>query len=318
MKRMLPFLLALLLLSACGQIAPEPETETETTVIITEPETTTTSDESAEITWRTIDIASADGREIKEWLAEQYEECMADSPTEFSMGKDKTIAYRGEYYRDIVLRDNKTGKETVLLEHAYYGEETTPEAALNDEVFWKSPRFVQALDECYFVYYWGYWEGRGEIGVFDTKNMREFPIEWDEKYRNEGYDFNGPQFCGDGLYLTDDEYGPYSGVLHLMRVDLKALDKLPLMAVDMLKGIAGEDVEEVASRIVTQDERYFILTDNNGLRIYDLQKKKLALGLDQSIFGPGRANVAVLRGDKIYWTDDNSGIGKYLAEITLP
>ena len=326
MKRIVPFILALLLLSACGQIATEPETAIETTTeeeITTEIETTTeapfvaTGGESAEITWRTIDITSADGREIQKWLAEQYRELLNERPTEFPMGKDKVIAYKND---GIILRDNKTGKETVLLETTYIGNATTPEEAAADEIAWKGPGFIQALDDRFFAYQWYGWEWAGQTGIYDTKNMRDIPIAFDKKYEGNCW-FYFLQICGDELYLIDSEYGPHCGPIHLMRADLKALDKLrpgkPLIAVDVLESIPGvKDVENMGARLVSEDGRYYILSDLAGLRVYDLLQKKLALELPASTFGPDAeiwSCEIVPRDNRVYWVNDD-----YLAEITLP
>ena len=344
MKRAIPFILALLLLlPACGQIAPEPETTIETTKeeeITTEIETTTEAPfvpiggEGGEITWRTLDLNAAEGREAQQWLAEQYEERMenVENPqTQFPMGKDKVIAYKND---GIVLRDNKTGKETVLLETTYFGNATTPEEARLDEVFWKYPRFVQALDDRYFVCYWGGWEWSGETGVYDTKNMREIPIDWDKKY-NYGDDhilrnrFSVPQIIGDALYLFDASHGEYDGPLHLMRVDLKALDSLnpgeALMAVDVLAEIGAADVNMMTDRLLSVDGRYFVTSDLAGLRVYDLPQKKLALELPVSISGFDEDEsywwpyTLIQRGAKLYWTNSWTGEAvKCLIEVILP
>jgi len=336
MKRVALFLLAcLLLFSACGQVKPEPTTET--TTASTE-ETTTEAfvldnGESGEITWRTLDLNSAEGREAQKWLAERWEERMSEAKSEFPMGEGKTVVVRRGNSGDTLILRNKTGKETVLLEKTYIGEATTPEEALIDEVAWKKPVFAQVLDDRYFVYYWVGWEWAGETGIYDTQNMRTIMIEWDEKYnRYDGdwrFRFSGPQIIGDALYLSDASHGPYGGDIHLMRVDLKALntaqDGEPLMAVDVLADIPGvQDVTDMNTRFVTKDERYFVLNDIAGLRVYDLQQKKLALQLPVSLSGFGedesywRPDQVILRGNKAYWTNGGDGTGKYLAEITLP
>ena len=337
MKRMLPFLLALLLLlPACGQIAPEPETAIETTTeeestieieTATEAPFVPTGGESGEITWRTVDITSDEGREAVQWLAQRHEEIMRGTPDQFPMGKDKTIIAHNK--DKIILRDNKTGKETVLLERTYIGDKTTPEEALLHEEAWKAPWFEQVLDDRYFVYCWVGWEWSGDVGVYDTKNMREIPVEWDKKYP-PGYSFNSPQIRGDTLYLFDATYGEYDGPLHLMRVDLKALDTLKpgeaLMAEDIFAEIGAKDAEMMFYRLLTEDGRYLVTSEyRSGLRVYDLRQKKLVLELPVSISGFDEnesywwPDQIVLRGSKLYWTNDWTGTAvKYLAEITLP
>jgi len=322
MKRIILLLLALLLLAACGQIAPEQPT---TKAAATIEETTTgapfvpTEDENNEISWRTLDVNSAEGREINAWLAEQHEERMQERPTEFPMGKDKIIRTSSN---KIILRDNKTGKDTVLLEKQYMGEETTPEE-MREEA-WRYPRFAQALDERYFVHCWGYWEGSGQPAVYDTKTMRVVPIEY-----GDGDWYTSQQLIfADALYLLEGTYDPWAGPLRLMRVDLKALDKLKdnesLKAVDMLADIQNvKDANDANYCIVTLDERFFIMNDMDGLRVYDLAQKKLLLELPNSVFGPDmedavwwRSEVA-LRDNRAYWFDRQGGYA-YLAEIKLP
>jgi len=332
MKRIVLFLLALLLLlSACGRTQSEPPTGTEITM---EAPSVPGDGEGGKITWRVLDVNSAEGREVKEWLAEgyrQWEDSWENPQTEFPMGQDKTI-----YSRDytITLRDNRTGQETVLMERTYFGEATTPDEASVDEVFWKSPLFVQALDDRYFVYDWGGWEWRGDTGVYDTKNMREIPIDWDKKYNvendyNWGSRFSFLQICGGDLYLVDAEHGPHCGPIHLMRVDLKTLgalkDGAPLMAADALADIPGVgDVDNMGSRFLTEDGRYYVLADQAGLRVYDLKKKQVALELPASEAGfeesesHWRPDYVLPRGNKAYWTDNMDGTGSFLAEITLP
>ena len=326
MKRFVLVLLALLLLSACGQITPEPGDETTIEAITTaEASFVPTEGEANEISWRTLDVNSAEGREINAWLAEQWEEYMhKEYPSEYPMGDGAVVVKQGDSGGKIVLRD-KNGKETTLLDKVYLGEETTPEE-MREEA-WKVPRFAQALDDRYFVYEWGYWEGSGEPGVYDTKEMREIPIAYGAEYAGRNWCLGQPMIFGSALYLREGSYGPYGGPLSLMRVDLSALDSLkenePLQALDVLADIPGvEDVMDMNSRFVSEDERYFVLNDIPGLRVYDLQQKKLLLQLPVSIFGPGAEQMAwgseiVPHGNIMYWMNRHSG-GNYLAEITLP
>jgi len=312
MKRIALLLLAWgLLLSACGRIA----SETETTAA---PYT----GESDGVRWRILDVNSDEGREAVQWLSDEWEQQQKGWDTQFPMGEDKTLVTRSD---GLVLRDNKTGRETTLLKKVYLGEEATPEEALMREEAWKYPRFIQALDERYFVYCWGYWEGSGEPGVYDTKNMRTIAIAYDAEYMDRNW-FTGQQLIfADAIYLSEGSYGPYGGPLHLMRVDLTTLEGLredePLMAFDVLAEIPGDDVTEMNSRFVTPDERYFILNDIDGVRVYDLLKNSL-VHLPVAGFGSGAERMAwgsdlVQRGNLVYWTDRHGGYN-YLAEITLP
>jgi len=331
MKRVIPFLLALLLLlSACGQITPEPITGNPTEFL--EEETSTEAPflpnggESNGVTWQALNLNSAEGKEATQWLAEQWEEYMKEGPTQFPMGKDKTVIQKND---TLTLRENKTGKETVLLEKSYLGEETTPEEALLREEAWRYPRLIKALDERYFAYCWGYWEGSGGTAIYDTQKLRTIPIAYGEKYQDGDWFLGREMIFADALYLTEGTYGPYGGPLRLMRVDLKALPALKdgedLPAVNVLEDSPGlENVQDMNTRFVTPDERYFILTDYTCVRVYDLQKKQLLLQLPASVCGIDEnesywwPDSVILRGSKVYWTDSLQGDCKYLAEITLP
>jgi len=343
MKRVIPFLLALLLLSTCGQAVPEPTAEVPTEIESTTESITTTEEteasfvsangESSGVTWRMLDVGSGEGKELQKWLEEQWEKSTQpkEAPTEFPMGKDKTIITR---FDRVILRENKTRKDTVLLEKQYLGEEATPEEALLREEAWRYPRLIQALDERYFIYDWAYWEGGGYPGVYDTQTMRTIPIEYGDKLRHGDWYTSKELIFADVLYLLEGTYSPWEGPLRLMRANLKALDALndgdALMAADVLKDIPGVEDAFIANyRFVTEDERYFIMNDFNGLRVYDLKKKQVALQLSASVFGPGAEEAfqgrdhLTLDGDKLYWTDrpyrtDLAGYSKYLAEITLP
>ena len=339
MKRIPILLLACLLLSACGRGArestPETSIESEATteaMILTEHPFEPAEGENNGVTWRTLDVNAAEGLQARAWLADQHEQWVAgmnELQNEFPMGT-KTLVREGE---TLVLRDS-AGKETVLFKRTYIGEADTTEEALLDETAWKIPILAQVLDGRYFVYYWMGWEWTGDTAIYDTRNMRSIPIAWDEKYRlKDGswrYAFSGPQVCGEGLYLVDSSYGPYSGALHLLRADLAALEELksgqPLPTVDMLAGTFGgvKDADNANYRVVTPDERYFIMNDAAGLRIYDLQQKRRLLLLTPAELGTGAEEAfayegeIALRGNLVYWTDRTAGNGKYLVEITLP
>ena len=332
MKRFAVLLLSLFLLSACGQIAPEPETEAPTEIITTAEAETTIEATFAPISgqrnmvkWRTLDVNSDEGREATQWLANQWKKTMRGSQSDQSMGKDKKIVTEDG---NLVLRENAAGKKTVLLEKTYLGEATTPEEASLHEEAWKYPSIIQALDDRYFVYCWSYWEGSGQPGVYDTKNLRAIPIEYDAEYMDGDWVAKSQMIFADALYLSEGSYDPHCGPLRLMRVDLNALPALQdgegLPAVNVLEDIPGvEDVQDMNSRFVTRDERWFLLNDMAGVRVYDLRHKKLALRLPASVFGPGVermdcSSVLVPRDNRVYWTDYNGAVGSYLAEITLP
>lgn len=194
MKKLIVLLLAcLLLLAACGRTEPELEATAPTTTeieITTEVETTaeapttvfvSMSDEENGVSWRTLDLEDEANAETRKWLEEwraqwDFESRKRDG-AEVTMSKDKTIVRRGTYQTgQLVLRNNASGKETVLLEDEYYGESDTPQ---QDEMRWQSPICLEAIDERFFVFYWAGWSWSCGTSVYDTKEMREIPIKND-------------------------------------------------------------------------------------------------------------------------------------------
>jgi len=324
MKRLLPLLLALLLLlAACERAVPAEETTAETSIEITtteEPtteETTTTRAAVGEVAWRLLE-----NTEAKKWIDKwNPEQPLQD---EYPMGKNKTIL-RKEDEGEIVLRDNATGKETPLLKNTYTGdEEVPPEDTWRG---WKGPKFIEILDERYFLVHWVAYESVAGISIYDTQELRDIPVSWDEKYES-GWPcwFWYHALIDDDLYLRDTAYGEYDGPLHLMRVDLTQLDSLKrgeaIKAVNLLADIPHEPAYMVNDYKLTQNGRYFAVTDYDGLYIFDvlskalltyLPKIRLGVKIDKSEMFMAFRLIAMRDDHTLYWFDDNN-----LVEIILP
>ncbi|MCL1952463.1 MAG: hypothetical protein FWF60_06505 [Oscillospiraceae bacterium] len=307
----------LLALFSCGRVEPEPIPETTAETASTTETETTTETEEAEFTiptfvpasgesngvcWRTLDLEDAANAEVKAWLEEKYASEASDDPREYIMNAHKKIVdTRYPKHHIVMVEDN--GKETLLLEPVYFGEATTPKAALMDELYWKSPVFRQALDDRYFLVYWGGWECTCGYGIYDTKKLREIPIEYD-----------GWMFAENGVLYSYEvgDQEPYSGPMHLWKYDWRAIVRgEPMQAKDVLADFAGPEGEEVGDCLLTEDARYFLAIDGKQLRVYNLAAKKLNI-----VPIPALAvaySLAEWNG-KVYWENNCP----YIIEITLP
>ncbi|MCL2299468.1 MAG: hypothetical protein FWC27_04910, partial [Firmicutes bacterium] len=304
---------ALLVLAACGRAEPEtiPETTTEIETT-TETETTTkepttieiptlpASGESNGVKWRTLDLSDRANAALKEELQRRENE---EGKTEFQIGNKKIVTS----YEQIEMVD-ETGRRTVLLE--------IDKIDVNNEMSWKYPRVIATLDDRYFLYAWmGYYDGLN-MGVYDTKDMKEITII--------DYVLNTVKTQGDYLYFIDTESEEtYHGQPHLYRYDWTAIKRgEPVTGVDLLAGFNGEDAA-FGHDLLTDDLRYYLALEgvavsnwrNWGyqIRIYDLANKKLLSPLPEPDF-----HVDILRewNGKIYWVAYSDP--DYALEITLP
>ena len=311
MKRVALLLLAALaLLSACGPV-PAAETTAETAIeteTFTEAETTTAfipqSGESNGVKWRMLDLEDEANAELKEELLRRESERVQK---EFQMGDKKiagTVDTKHPKYQLTMVDGN--GEETLLLESTYLDEAATPEEASLNELSWKHPDFRQALDDRYFLFAWDGWEWICGYGIYDTKEMREIPIEcYAEMFANDGILYS---------YNPGDDGGKYIGSLHLLKYDWRSIVRgEPLESTDLLAGFSGADVEGYFYFFLTKDARYYLAIEREELRVYDLAAKKLDI---VSIPPLDSAYLFLEWNGKVYWIGYT---GHYYAiEITLP
>jgi hypothetical protein len=319
-----------LLLCACGSpaapggttTAPEDTSATETAAT-TEKATAVFAPAEGEtngFAWRTLDLDGEANAGINAWIEnelakepEPYEE-----PREHSMGNGITIYKRGEYpdKRELVMKDAKTGKETVLLKDRFVGSGDIP---LDDELYWETPLFDVALNERYFLYCWYGWEWPGGWGVLDIQKPAEHPIDFGDMMLH--YSMRR----GDSFYWEDSgDDGPYAGPLHLCKSDLTRLPSLRL--VDLLADIPHEDADYVYETLLSPGERYYIVTDVTGLFVFDLHRQcvlrlyKDALGfaLREGWTHAYLEHILLRDEHTLYWFTNNHNFENIMVEITLP
>ncbi|MCL1951268.1 MAG: hypothetical protein FWF60_00420 [Oscillospiraceae bacterium] len=311
MRRIAPLLLALLLLPACGRAMPEPPATTTAEIeSTTEAETTTepkpteapfvpASGESNGVRWRTLDLEDAANAEVKEELLQLLYE-----KTEHQLGTDKKIILEKPTYQLVMVEDN--GKRTVLLPRR--GSEDYGGTVAS---------FIAALDDRYFLFCRGSVDDLCGFGIYDTKELREIPLE----IAQEMWGCLGAR--GNLLYFTDfEQYGCYKGRKHLWVYDWQAIVcGEPANAVDLLAGFAGPDANQIAACRLTDDARYFFVPEEEGLRIYDLAAKKLLTTLLSAEYAGNDFHPYYLHewNNTIYWFDYNEYYNNnYALEITLP
>ena len=321
MKRIAPLLLALLLLlPACGRAQPEPPAGPTTQ----SPSPAPMRGESNGARWRTVDLTDTANVELAEALSRREN---AGEPSEYQMGDKKIVLVTDAPKYQIEMTD-ATGKRTVLLERTYYGEAKTPEAALEDEMYWKSPVFKQALDDRYFLVVWGGYEWEVGCGIYDTELLREIPVE---------YPKDAAAACAgvynETLYLSDWFYDGNAGQMHLYAASLNNLNtaKALVPGKNLLEGIPEADTGggRYYWELLSPDARYFVAGEGAALRIFDLQTKQFVCRISDIAVGQSAPisflalftdeRTAYCYGVDWGWDERPQNIIEpYALEITLP
>jgi len=289
MKRLCLLAFALLLLlTACGRAAPTAETTVPMTTeieITTEAETTieepTTvfvplSGESNGVTWRLLDLEDIENARQKEllksWKEEHHPAEAWKYITELSLSETVTVyetptASEASIAGDeIRIRDETTGKESVLLKHS--------------EMY---PALVAEIDARYFVFVWCYpVYGISDPIIFDTKEKREIPIEYDRA----GDILLFVCAVNSKLYFREvkEEEPMPDGKPHVLCADVADLYKgRPLKAVNLLEDFS-DDVGELRWPVVSPNGRYLAACtdremENNKFVLFDLELRRLMLQL---------------------------------------
>ena len=324
-------IVVLLVLPACGEVQAEPETSiittteavtvtTAATEEITEEETTTRAAViGGDISWRILDLEDKANADIKtwtdDWLDKREASHLEDRPSEYPMGNGKTLItdYTPPYR--ILLRDDKTGTETLLLkgkEELYYEELD----------YFPVPILQHVLDERFILVIWSAYESFGEYEIFDTQEMKSIPMDV----------FAVPcMITDDTLYMHNarDYDEPVDGEVFLLVYDLNALRHGgTLSAVNLLADIPHEEAGDLLAFELTKDERYFIATDWYGVYVFDIKEKTLPLYLPKTSLGVPMHewcfNDIAVRDEHIVYAF-SSGLlpshfygADYLLELTLP
>ena len=270
---------ALILLSGCGAkqrfdivdpTTTEATTITTAEITTTEAPTTTTEAPTAppttapgfELHQRVLDLDDKANAELKSRLEEFGAE---NRKSEYPMGNGKTVVGN---YDGLFLRDDKTGKETLLLEAKW----DDPSEEHNE-----SPYVERQLDDRYFIYIIQGWEWHAGAGIYDTKRMKAIPIKVPAGAESPEYGYHRPT-SGNVLYVHD----PFTTSVY--RIDLSKLHKaeyLPL-GENLLKDVPEARTEDLLdvynSAEFSPDGQYcavvlrYTLT-NGVVAVFDLHKK---------------------------------------------
>ena len=291
---------ALILLSGCGAAqkdadttataSPTAATTTATVEIITEATTEESTTEKpteplrsagAEPSLRTLDLDDKANAAVKSRLEELEAE---KRPSEYSMGNGKTVV---EKETGIFLHDDKTKKETVLLESKRDGP---------NEEWIETPYILQKLDDRYFVYALQGWEWQAGAGIYDIVRMKAIPIEAPQgKSYMDSYHYQ--TICGDTLFLHGPVYNTSElGPLEVYTVDLSKLDKAETLTPgeDLLKDVPEAKFEELNDECfgsafspdgrycAVQAEQYNRDPHGNGIiAVFDLHQKSFVFQMEK-------------------------------------
>jgi|GEM_PF-3006032 len=249
-------------------------------IAATEEAATTAGSEIVEPSVRTVDLDDEANATIKRWVEEIGPD---ERPSEYPMRNGKTITVKRT---GIFLRDEKTKKETVLLESKISEIEETNEY----------PQVEQLLDDRYFAYTVGSWEDQAGAGVYDTVRMKAIPIEAPQGKRYmDSYNFQA--VCGDTLYLRGPVHNTVElGPLQIFAVDLRGLDKAETLKAgeDLLKNVPEakfEDLQgECYNSTISPNGRYCAVqaeqanrdpAGNGIVAVFDLHQKAFVMRMEK-------------------------------------
>jgi len=325
-----PFLLLLVLtlalLPACGPAVPEVVPTTAATTqapTTTEPETTTEAPTTTRITitgsgitYKVLDLEDRKNASIKAWLDGWFKE----------FNREK------EYAPETLLEESVVDQllEQIREDHEYLFSEnsTYPRCTALDDRF----VFIDWIDYKWLIQQEIYDKQEKKSISFSALPFRAvtpIAVVNDTVYMGNMND--------DGPY-----YEHYCGELNLLTYNLKDLRQgKPFKGKDLLADIPHEPASGIWMYQLTEGERFFIVSDVYGLRVFDLKTKNLALQLSAMLIDiPGNVSWYTLRpGDKnlgghfawrngkLYWFPiewlGNPGnlcrpYGNNIIEITLP
>ena len=317
-KLVLAALALLALLAACGGPAV-PETQPTTT----EAETTTEAPprELAEgsvndVSWRELDLEDEANAEALAWLngPRQQAREQAESSARPKLA-DKLMERSRNGVTDILLKDEATGKETLLI--AGNGEEGAE---------WYDPYVEEVIDERFFWYGGTGWEWITPGGIYDMQRMKELPVTFP--------DFVFALYAGehDGTrYYSDEIYAEETGQLHVyaLPLDLDRFGSAESLEFgeneNLLKGIPEADMGETYYywSLLSDGARYFAVAEESAVRVFDLNERSFVARIP---VGLPYFRIAFRDEHTLYCYRMNEEVGdpprneieRYALEITLP
>jgi len=334
MKRIAVLALALLVLPACGRVGSVSETTAETTTVITttsaietttQEETTTeapfvpSNGESNGVKWRTLDLYDEANAEVKAWLEGRY--ARSDKNSEYKLSDTKTLIEREQHEHgpnDIWLRDNATGKETLLIQ----GDDGS-----ENELAWYCPFVCEVLDERYFLYDASGYEWPRGCGIYDTQRLLAIPVQQPTNTEYVGIRNNA-------IYLSDFIYGTANGQMHIYAVPLENLDTVKSLASgeNLLEGIPEADMGSTYyfNQTVSPDAQYLTVMEEKALRIFNLRAHaylcRVPIEISNHDYGPyfhcHFRDEHTIYCYEVEWgvgdKSDEATIRRYALEIILP
>jgi len=225
---------------------------------------------------------------------------------ETKLSSTKTLIERDRRgVTDIYLRDETTGKETLLIE----GND-------DDGENWYNPYVGRVIDERFFWYGETFYEWQTPGGVYDTQRMLKLPVEFPDEWAIYMGEHDGVRYYADWMY------GEECGQLHVYPLTLNNLDTAnSLMAGEnLLKDIPEADMGETYYywQAASPDMRYFAVTEQSAVRIFDLREKAFVRREPvNDVAGSLRISFEDERTLHCYSADEHD-TKQLILEITLP
>lgn len=265
MKRIVALLCVLLILSACTQSAaptPPGETTASPTEAVAFAELTLDEAEYRTILNQRPDILS----EVWKSFDEDENNLRLSKTTRLVvrvMEEYQNAAREGTHgFREIVYLEESTGKETVLMR----GNGEANESA-------SQPCVAAIINERYFVYVVGGWDGYFDQGIYDLNEMKAYPADLDAIQAMKLYPFFRGTTNG-SLYFAALDGDDITNWRYLWKTDISMLDingKLQLE--NLLEGTAIE-LDRVYMSAVSPDGRHYAMGGERGCVLINLESGK--------------------------------------------
>jgi len=159
---------------------------------------------------------------------------------------------------EIVLIDDATGEETVLMRG-------NGKDGLDSE----QPFAADIIDERYFVYVIGGYDGYFEEGIYDLQEMKRYPA----KFNGRGQGIFAGTIDGTLYYISSPRENQIDG-RHLWATDISRLDESgTLQTVDLLKG-TRLGIRNSLWSDVSRDGQYYVLGNRAEVAVIDLKSRR--------------------------------------------
>lgn len=166
-------------------------------------------------------------------------------------------------FSEIVLLDERSGKESVLLQNSSSGNSGACYTVSS------------VINERYFSYLIGGYGWYGESGIYDLKEMKNYPT----KFNGDGYEY----FIGAAngtLFYWEENSDEWVDGRFLWKTDITMLDKEGfLQTVEILQGI-DLGAKDLHGCDISRDGKYYVMSNGSEVVIVDIEKREVFYRMD--------------------------------------